>query len=94
MKELFVHAGWVAWPLGFFSVLALGVILERLFTLFWLGQQEDRAFIALQMALEQAHKRGEAPDETVLRNPQVASAPVTQVLLTIQPLQGAHLFGV
>jgi biopolymer transport protein ExbB/TolQ len=91
MKDLFLHAGWVAWPLGFCSILALGVILERLFTLFWLAQQEDRAFIALQMAFEQASKRGETPDEAILRNPQVAAAPVTQVLLTVQPLRGAHI---
>jgi biopolymer transport protein ExbB len=91
MWDLFRHAGWVAWPLAFCSVLALGVFLERLFTLFWLAQQEDRAFVALKLAMEQAGKRGDGADESLLRDPQLAAAPVTQVLLTLQPLQGAHI---
>jgi biopolymer transport protein ExbB len=82
MMELFRNAGWVSGPLGFCSILALGVMLERLFTLTWLGQKEERAFLILKMALEKS-------DEAVLRDPQVAPAPVTQVIEQLLPLRAA-----
>jgi biopolymer transport protein ExbB len=83
MLELFLRAGWVAWPLGFCSVLALGVILERLFTLARLKQLEERAFMILQIALERR-------DDEMLRDPQVAGAPVTHVMASLSELRGAH----
>ena len=48
MWELFKQAGWVAYPLGLFSVLAVGIILERLWTLQNLRRLETEAFSALQ----------------------------------------------
>jgi hypothetical protein len=38
MQQLFLDAGWVAWPLGLFSILALAIFLERLVTLWRLKQ--------------------------------------------------------
>src|SRR5688500_7765446 len=82
MLELFLKAGWVAWPLGFCSVLALGIILERFYTLARLRQLEDQAFHMLQRDLE----RG---DDRELRDPVVAAAPVTQVVGSLTELRGA-----
>ncbi len=80
--KLFHDAGWVAWPLGLFSILALGIILERLFTLSRLRSIEDKAFLVLQTALEK-------PDGVVPSDPTVAAAPVTQIITSISPLRGA-----
>lgn len=82
MLDLFKHAGWVAWPLGFFSVLALAIILERAFTLSRLRSLEDRAFMILQLALEKS-------DEGALRDAQIAPAPVTQIMASLTELRGA-----
>lgn len=82
MLDLFKHAGLVAWPLGFCSVLALAIILERLYTLLRLRQLENRAFLVLQMALEKG-------DLSALRDGQIAGAPVTQVIDSLSELRGA-----
>jgi biopolymer transport protein ExbB len=82
MLELFREAGWVAYPLGLMSVLALGVVLERLYTLARLKRVEERAFMVLQMSMDK-------PDEAALRDPEIASAPVTQVMTQISRLRGA-----
>ena len=82
LVDLVKHAGWVAIPLVACSVLALGIILERLFTLARLKQLEDRAFLVLQLSLE----RG---DERALREPQFLEAPVTQVMDSLTELRGA-----
>jgi biopolymer transport protein ExbB len=89
MLDLFRHAGWVAWPLGFYAVLALGVVLERLFTLTWLANKEELAFGIIEATLGQSIKRGEKPDEAILRDSRVAAAPISQVLLTLYPLRGS-----
>jgi len=89
MLDLFRHAGWVAWPLGFYAVLSLGVMLERLFVLTWLSQQEDHAFAVIEATVGRSAKHGEKLDEAVLRDPQVAAAPVSQVLVTLYPLSGS-----
>jgi biopolymer transport protein ExbB len=83
MLELFQRAGWVAWPLGLFSILALGILLERLFTLSRIRQLEDRAYMMLQLGLEKQ-------DEGILRDPQIAAAPVTQVVNTLAGMNGAR----
>lgn len=54
MWELFKQAGWVAYPLGLFSVLAVGIILERLWTLQTLRRLETEAFSALQSGSDTA----------------------------------------
>ncbi|MCS6776902.1 MAG: MotA/TolQ/ExbB proton channel family protein [Chloroherpetonaceae bacterium] len=82
MLDLFKQAGWVAWPLGFFSVLGLGIILERLFTLGRLRQLEERAFMMLQLALEKE-------DAAMRQDPQIAPAPVTQVINALVDMKGA-----
>jgi biopolymer transport protein ExbB len=83
MLELFLHAGWVAYPLGICSVLALGIILERLYTLTRLRQVEDRAFMVLQLAMEKG-------DDEMTGDPAVAGAPVAQVMSSLTELRGAR----
>ncbi len=82
LLKLFNQAGWVAWPLGLFSIVALAVVLERLFVLARLRQLEERAFMILQLALEK-------DDEAMRRDPQIAGAPVTQVMETLLTMRGA-----
>ena len=82
MFELFKHAGWVAWPLGLFSVLALGIILERFFTMTRLRQLEERAFMMLQLALENE-------DDDMVRDVNIAAAPCAQIMSSLTPLRGA-----
>ena len=82
MLELFQKAGWVAWPLGVMSVLALGIILERLFTMSRLRQLEERAFMILQLALENK-------DDGMLRDKNIAPAPCTQIVNHLVTLRGA-----
>ena len=82
MLDLFQHAGWVAWPLGLFSILALAVILERAYTLSRLKDMEDRAFMVLQLALEKG-------DEGMLRDATISGAPVTQIVEVLSSMRGA-----
>ena len=82
MLELFKHAGIVAYPLAAFSVIGLAIMLERLYTLFRLKQLEERAFMMLQLGLEK-------DDEGILRDPQIAAAPVTQVVTPLASMRGA-----
>ena len=82
MLELFKHAGWVAYPLGLFSVLALGIILERLFTLTRLRQLEERAFMMLQLALENE-------DDDMVRDTNIAAAPCAQIMGHLTTMRGA-----
>jgi len=82
MLDLFKHAGWVAWPLGICSVLALGIILERIYTLARLKNLEDRSFMILQLALEKG-------DESALRDPQIAAAPVAQIMDSLTEMRSA-----
>src|SRR5436190_17639605 len=81
MQQLFTKAGVVAWPLGFCSILALAIILERLFTLTRLRRLEERAFMMLQLALEKH-------DDDMMSDPQIAAAPVAQVVAAVAPLRG------
>ncbi len=81
MWELFTHAGVVAYPLGVCSIVALAIILERLWTLRQIRSIEDRAAMILQLALE---KR----DDSMLKDPAIAAAPVTQIVLSLLDLRG------
>src|SRR5215469_475195 len=67
MLDLFRHAGWVAWPLGFYSVLGLGIILERIFTLARLRRSEERAFTILLRALDTGDEAAVAVQRLRLR---------------------------
>ena len=71
MWELFKQAGWVAYPLGLFSVLAVGIILERLWTLQNLRRLEIEAFSALQTGGDQTP----------------TGAPLSQIVQVLRPLQ-------
>ena len=82
MQELLRNAGWVAYPLGFFSILALAIVLERLITLSRLWSLENTAFAQLK----QKFATGEL---TSLEDPGLASAPVSQVMNTLLALRGA-----
>jgi biopolymer transport protein ExbB len=84
MLELFKNAGPVAWPLGLCSVIAVAIVLERIYTLWKLKGLEDRAFMILQLALEKG-------DDAMLRDPQIAAAPVTQVINSLSELRGASI---
>ncbi len=80
--HLFNDAGWVKYPLGLCSILALAIILERLFTLATLTQTENRVFEILQSELSKG-RAGAAND------PQISSAPVAQVMATLHTMRGA-----
>jgi len=82
LLDLFRHAGTVAWPLAACSVLALAIILERLYMLARLRRLEDRAFMMLQLALE-------AGDDAMARDAQIAAAPVTQIVDPLLKMRGA-----
>lgn len=82
MQELLRHAGWVAYPLGLFSVLALAIILERVVTLARLRSLENAAFAMLKQKLA-------AGDLTSLEGTNLAGAPVAQVMNTLLAFRGA-----
>ncbi len=83
MKELFLQADHVAsYPLGVMSVLALAIILERLFTLFRLGAMEESAFVSIQAGLN-------THDKTKLQLPEYSTAPVAHVMRTVMAMPGA-----
>lgn len=80
--DLFKHAGWVAWPLGFFSVLAMAIVLERIFTLSRLMSMERRATAMLERALANGNL-------DALSDKQIAAAPVTVIMRTLTPIRAA-----
>jgi biopolymer transport protein ExbB len=82
MVHLFQQAGWVAWPLGIASVVALAVILERLVVLGRLKQAEDQAMVMLQIALERH-------DDAVFQDPRIQPAPITRVAAVLAQHRGA-----
>ncbi len=83
LLDLFNEADLVKYPLGLFSVLALAIVLERIFTLMRLNALEDKAFLALQTAL--------ANDNTsAVNDPQISAAPVAQVMSVVTTLRGAN----
>ncbi len=77
MWDLFRQAGWVAWPLGFLSVLAVGVVLERAFTLARLMREEDEVFADLQRGSGASAGSAES------------AAPVAAILRAARPLRHA-----
>lgn len=81
MLELFKNAGVVAWPLALCSILALAIILERLFTLYRLQAVEERALMVLQLALEKH-------DDAMLQDSAISAAPVTQIINSLLPMRG------
>lgn len=82
LVDLLIKARIVAWPLGLCSVLALAIVLERLFMLAWIRRREDQAFTIIQSTLD----KGMA---YVPGNPDVAGAPVAQIMDTLASIRGA-----
>jgi biopolymer transport protein ExbB len=81
MLELFQNAGWVAWPLGMCSVLALAIVLERFYTLARIQDLEAQAFQAIQKALQER--------DAAAMSSAVAAAPVTQIIEPMAAVPGA-----
>lgn len=84
MWDLFRNAGWAAYPLGLCSVIAVAIVLERLYTLGRLRRLETEAFTSLLSHFEQA---GHLEIGEVSRAR--ADAPSVQVLQAVAPVQGA-----
>jgi biopolymer transport protein ExbB len=82
MLEMLRKAGFVAWPLVLFSVVALAIILERLVMLSKLGKSEDEAYDALRSQLESGK-------ELDLTDSRVVGAPVTECIKTVAAMRGA-----
>jgi len=80
--ELLHKARIVAWPLGLCSILALAIILERVFMLWWIRQREDVAFNAIQSRLDKGA-------DYVPGDPETSGAPVAQIMDTLASLRGA-----
>lgn len=78
MLELFYHSGVVRYPLIVCSILALGIMLERLWSLSRIQKLEDEAYEALKAA-----RNTEA-----LNDPRIAGAPVSRIIHALLPLQG------
>lgn len=83
LLDLFRHAGISAWPLGLCSILAGGVILERLYTLSRLRTLEERAFMMLQLGFEKN-------DDAMIADQKIAPAPVATVMSHLVKLRGAN----
>jgi biopolymer transport protein ExbB/TolQ len=80
--DLLYKAKFVAWPLGACSILAVAIVLERLFSLWKIRQQEDSAFAIIRPAVENgADYRAD--------DPAVAGAPITHIMDTLSSLRGA-----
>jgi biopolymer transport protein ExbB/TolQ len=86
MWDLFRNAGWAAFPLGLCSVIAVAIVLERLYTLNRLRRLEAEAFASLLSRFEQAGYL-----EIGGTSKTVADAPSVQVLQSVAPVQGASL---
>lgn len=83
MLELFTRAGIVAWPLGLCSVLAVGIMLERAFTLGRIQRLEDRAFTVLRAAFQ-------AGDAEAADDPRIAPAPIARVMEAARSVGGGN----
>src|SRR5258707_4830764 len=82
MFELFARAGISAWPLGLCAILAAGILIERTITLSRLKQLEDRAFMMLQVSVENGGSNS-------LVDSSLADPPISQIVSHLKTLQGA-----
>src|SRR4051812_9016978 len=80
--DLLQKARLVAWPLGLCSILAVAIVLERLFMLWWIKKREDEAFEVLQASMQKGadYRPG---------NPAIAGAPLAIIMDTLSSLRGA-----
>lgn len=75
MRDVIAQGGFILWPLGLYSLLAVAVMLERFFTLRRLRAAEDREYLSLRsdLALGKLHdalqqcESSQAPIAPVLR---------------------------
>jgi len=81
LLSLFQNAGIVRYPLLICSVLAVAIILERLYTLTMLRKLEEETFEALKTI--PANER-----QNVLTRPEFEAAPVARILHSLAPLRG------
>ena len=86
MWDLFRHAGWAAYPLGLCSVVAVAIILERLYTLGRLRRLEAEAFAGLMSRFEQTGSL-----EIDSAGKLISDAPSVQVLRAVAPVQSAGI---
>jgi biopolymer transport protein ExbB len=82
LKELFLHSGWVAWPLGLCSVLAIAIVLERIFTITRLMSIEKRAAAMLETELAKGNI-------DALKERSIAPAPAAVILRSLVPIRHA-----
>ncbi len=81
LLSLFQNAGVVRYPLLICSVLAVAIILERLYSLAMLRKLEDDTFEALKSV-----PAGER--QNALIRPEMEAAPVARILHSLAPLRG------
>jgi biopolymer transport protein ExbB len=79
--KLFEDAGVVAWPLGLASIIAFGIILERLYTLSRLARIEKQA---VETLAAKAPLGGSPVDASI------APAPLSHVAKSLDQVRGAH----
>jgi biopolymer transport protein ExbB len=84
MWDLFRNAGWAAYPLGLCSVIAVAIVLERLYTLNRLRRLEAEAFASLLSRFEHGSYMEFGGTSKL-----VSDAPSVQVLQAVSPVQGA-----
>lgn len=80
--DLFWLSGPIKWPLGFCSILALGILIERLVMLNIFMQKEDSAFALLREKVI----HGEVFPKS---DPSVVGAPITAIIETLMMMRGA-----
>lgn len=80
--EIFKNARSVAWPLGACSILALAIVLERVYTLFRIYQMEKSAFVAIQSWLQK-----DSPFNPSA--PEVKGSPLASIVDVLSKLRGA-----
>lgn len=80
--DLLIKARLVAWPLGLCSILAVAIVLERLFMLAQIRRREDEAFAQIHASLSRGadYKPGD---------PSNAGAPVVQIMDTLSSMRSA-----
>ncbi|MBC8103121.1 MAG: MotA/TolQ/ExbB proton channel family protein [Cytophagales bacterium] len=87
MWDLFRNAGWAAYPLGFCSVIAVAIVLERFYTLGHLRRLEAEAFRGL---LRRFDETGQI-DAANTGDGVAADAPSVRVLEAIAPVRHASV---
>lgn len=80
--NLFEKSDIVKWPLALFSVLALAIVIERLVSLSWISNLENRAYEELRSDLQNG-------DSNPVTHPELVAAPISQIFNTLLTMRGA-----